>query len=250
MPPSPGPNLAAEHTPRAIARRLKAATRHSYLGDVVLGAVDGTVTTFAVVAGVAGAGLKGEVAVILGLANLLADGFSMAAGNYLSSKSQREVVARAREIEERHIDEIPEGEREEIRQIFAGKGFDGGMLEGIVKVITNDRRRWVDTMITEELGLQLDTPAPWRAALSTFAAFVVVGMVPLVPFLLPMGLGPGGIFVSSTAATALSFFVVGSMKGLVVGRWWLTSGLEILGIGGAAAALAYLVGVLLAGVGG
>ena len=92
--------LDAEHTPAAIRRRLRSATEHSYLRDFVLGAMDGTVTTFAVVAGVAGAGLPSGVAIVLGIANLLADGFSMAAGNYLSTKTDRQLVDRARRIED------------------------------------------------------------------------------------------------------------------------------------------------------
>ena len=117
--------------------------------------MDGTVTTFAVVAGVAGAGLPRGVAIILGMANLLADGFSMAAGNYLSTKTDRELVDRARRVEEMHVEQVPDGEREEVRQIFAAKGFEGQILDEIVNVITTDRRRWVDTMLTEELGLRL-----------------------------------------------------------------------------------------------
>lgn len=84
--------LREEHTMEAIAARLAAATKHTYLSDFVLGAVDGTVTTFAVVAGVSGAGLSRGVAIVLGLANVLADGFSMAVGNYLKANSDHEVV--------------------------------------------------------------------------------------------------------------------------------------------------------------
>ena len=96
MPDNKPSELEAEHTAEAIARRLAAANTHSYLGDVVLGAVDGTITTFAVVCGVAGAGLSTGVAIILGLANILADGFSMAVSNYLRADSDRQLVARAR----------------------------------------------------------------------------------------------------------------------------------------------------------
>jgi VIT1/CCC1 family predicted Fe2+/Mn2+ transporter len=235
-------SLAEQHTPAAIRERIESGPSHSYLGDFVLGAIDGCVTTFAVVAGVAGANLTPTIVIILGLANLLADGFSMAVGNFLGTKSDREVVERIRRMEEMHIDQIPEAEREEIRQIFAGKGFDGGLLEKIVEVITRDRRRWVDTMITEEWGLQLETPSPWKSGLATFAAFVLAGAVPLVPFLLPIPWTTQATFAVSAVATAVTFFAVGVAKGFVVQRspWW--SGLETLLVGGGAAALAYGVG--------
>src|SRR5262245_3025507 len=116
-------SLAEQHTPKAIRERLARGPAHSYLGDFVLGAIDGCVTTFAVVAGVAGAGLSPTVVIIMGLANVLADGFSMAVGNFLGTKSDRQVVERIRRMEEMHIDKVPDAEREEIRQIFAGKGF-------------------------------------------------------------------------------------------------------------------------------
>ena len=234
--------LADQHTPSAIESRLAEATAHSYLGDFVLGAVDGTVTTFAVVSGVAGAGLEKEVAVILGLANLLADGFSMAVGNYLGTKSEVEVVERVRRSEERHIEEIPEGEREEIRQIFAAKGFSGPLLEEIVHVITQDRKQWVDTMLTEEFGLRLRSPSPVRAALATFSAFVLVGFLPLAPFVLPVA--EERTFLVSSVATAATFFLIGVAKGFVVHRSLMRSGLETFGIGCAAAAMAYGVGLL------
>lgn len=240
--------LVELHTPRAISDRLAAATEHSYLRDFVLGAVDGTVTTFAVVSGVAGAELSASVAIILGFANLLADGFSMAAGNFLSVRADRQVVERARQIEEMHIEQVPEGEREEIRQIFAGKGFEGALLDRVVEVITDDRRRWVDTMLTEEIGLQLEKPNPWRAALSTFMAFVSAGFVPLIPFVL-MRLSPRATFLVSAIMTGMTFFLIGTCKGFVVNRPWLPSGLETFLVGGAAAALSYAVGVFLRGLG-
>jgi VIT1/CCC1 family predicted Fe2+/Mn2+ transporter len=235
------------HTSDAIATRLSSATEHSYLGDFVLGAVDGTVTTFAIVAGVAGAQIEGGVAIaiVLGLANVLADGFSMAVSNFLRTRSDREVVERFRRMEEAHIDEVPEAEREEIRQIFASKGFGGEILDEVVEVITRDRKRWVDTMLTEEWGLQLDTPEPKRAAATTFFGFVLAGLIPLAPLFFAPLWSPNTTFLLSAACAGLAFFGIGLFQGCVVRRRPWGSAVETLIIGGGAATLAYTVGVLL-----
>jgi VIT1/CCC1 family predicted Fe2+/Mn2+ transporter len=242
--------LRKMHTPAAIRERIESGPAHSYLGDFVLGAIDGCITTFAIVAGVAGAGLTQgpTIIIILGLANLLADGFSMAASNFLGTKSERQIVDRVRRMEEMHIDKIPEAEREEIRQIFAGKGFDGSLLEKIVEVITRDRRRWVDTMITEEWGLPLETPSPWKSGLATFASFVLAGAVPLLPFFLPIAWTAATAFAVSAVATGIAFLIIGVAKGLIVQRSPLLSGIETLLVGGGAAVLAYGVGYWLRAV--
>jgi len=234
--------LDIEHSPAAVRTRLAKAKHQSYLGDFVLGAIDGCVTTFAVVSGAVGANLPNAVAVILGFANLAADGFSMAASNYQRAKSDKEWMDKARRSEEQHIDTVPEGEREEIRQIFAAKGFSGEQLEQAVQVITRDRRRWVDTMMTDELGLRLEYPSPLRAALATFAGFSGAGLVPLLPLLLPTALGPAHVFPTSIVATALTFVVIGALKGQALNRSKSRSALETLVIGSAAAALAYAAG--------
>jgi VIT1/CCC1 family predicted Fe2+/Mn2+ transporter len=242
-------DLKAEHEASAIEARLAAAKQNSYVGDAVLGAIDGCVTTFAVVAGTAGAALPAAVAIVLGLANLIADGFSMAASNYQRAKSEHELLARARETEERHVREVPEGEREEVRQIYAAKGFQGEVLEEIVAGITRDRERWVDTMLIEELGLRLDPPVPGVAALTTFLGFCAAGIVPLLPYFLPV-LNGEQVFATSTAATAATFFGIGVLKGRTLQQPPLKSGLETLLIGGGAATLAYIAGVLLRGLTG
>src|SRR5207253_8566578 len=113
--------MEQEHTADAIRARLSKPPRQSYLRDWVYGGIDGSVTTFAVVSGVAGAHLSPTVILILGVANLAGDGFSMAASNYSATRTEREELETLRRIEERHIDEHPEGEREEVRQIFAAK---------------------------------------------------------------------------------------------------------------------------------
>lgn len=238
-------NTRADHTamhrPEAIRQRLATQRSHSYIGDAILGGIDGCVTTFAVVAGAVGGGFSSLVVVVLGFANLIADGFSMGVSNYQSTKSQQEQVEEARRSEIEHIHRYPEGEREEVRQIFAAKGFEGEVLEQVVDVITRNETLWVDTMLTEELGLQIDSPCPVRAAWTTFGAFLLVGFLPLLPFILP-GLSPGAVFPISAVVTAGAFFGVGAAKGVVVQRPVLRSGTETLLMGGGAAALAYFVG--------
>jgi VIT1/CCC1 family predicted Fe2+/Mn2+ transporter len=231
--------LRAEHTPAAISARLTSAARQSYLGDAVLGAVDGTVTTFAIVAGSLGAGISGTIALVLGLANVVADGFSMAASNYLKCKSDGEIVERARRIEEHHVEMFPDGEREEVRQLFSRKGFEGRALEEVVAVVTSDRKRWVDTMLTEEHGLPLKGPTPARAALTTFAAFLVAGAIPLIPLVAFEGRAS---FQASAAATAAAFLAIGILKAKVTARSLARSAAETLLVGSAAAALAFFVG--------
>lgn len=243
-------DLVAAHTPERIRHRLETPTSHSYLRDFVYGAIDGTVTTFAVVSGVAGAGLSTGVILVLGMANLVGDGFSMAASNYLGTKTEEEQRKKARRTEEHHIAHYPEGEREEIRQIFASKGFEGEKLEHVVEVITANRERWVDTMLVEELGLPLKGPSAIRAAITTLVAFVLVGLIPLVAFIYnyfsPMGwVNP---YVASTVLTGVAFFFVGAAKSWFVDESWYRAGIETLLIGGGAASLAYIVGVLLGAV--
>jgi len=233
--------LEHEHRREVIRDRLQKEKGHSYLGDAVLGGIDGGVTTFAVVAGAIGGGFSNLVIIVLGFANVLADGFSMAVSNYLGTKSRREHVEKARITEEEHIEKIPEGEREEIRQIFLQKGFEGDILEKIVTIITEDQKRWVDTMLTEELGLQLDGPHPLRAALSTFIAFLTIGILPLLPFIFPQ-LGKHHAFLISSIIVGITFSGIGIVKGLVLKKSMIRSGLETLLTGGGAAILSYYVG--------
>ena len=246
--------LKAEHTPDAVHRRLKDGPAHSYLRDFVYGAIDGAVTTFAVVAGVVGAQLSAGVIVILGLANLFADGFSMAVSNFLGTRAEEHQRQRMRRVEREHIMRYPAGEREEVRQIFAGKGFEGEDLERAVDTITSDVDRWIDTMMTDELGMSLQGPNPWRAAGSTIIAFVAIGFIPLLIFVFDFVAGPSmsidQAFLYSALLTGVAFFLVGAAKSRFIDRAWWRSGLETLIVGGLAAAIAYGIGVGLRGVAG
>ena len=201
-------------------------------------------TTFAVVAGAVGAQLSGGVVIVLGFANLVADGFSMAVSNYLGTKSEQEVVEMARRNERHHIRHVPEGEREEVRQIFASKGLSADVIDKIVEVITNNPWLWVETMLQEEHGLQLNGRRPMRAALATFCAFTVFGLVPLLPFSIQLWEG-GTRFAASCVLTGLAFAGVGATKARLLERPLLRSALETLLTGGGAAALAYLIGAWL-----
>lgn len=228
--------LEYSHTPEAIRSRLARGARVSYLRDWIYGAIDGAVTTFAIVAGVAGAGLPPAVVLLLGFANLAADGFAMGASNYSGTKAEWEAYRRVLEVERQHIALIPEGEREEIRQIFERKGFGGADLERVVQLISGDPVLWAETMAVEEYGLSPTIRSPARAAMATFAAFMLCGAIPLVTFLAVGGLG------ASVAATAATFFGVGAIKS----RWspvgWWRSGLETLLIGLSAASIAFVIG--------
>jgi VIT1/CCC1 family predicted Fe2+/Mn2+ transporter len=234
--------LEHEHSHEAIAERLE-NVRHNYIRDFIYGGIDGSVTTFAVVSGVAGAELSTVVVLILGFANLIADGFSMAASNYLGTKAELDDYRRIERIEHRHIELEPDGEREEIRQIYLKKGFEGDDLEQAVDLITSDRDIWVKTMLSEEYGLPAEIRSAWKAALSTFAAFTICGLIPLVPYL--FAAAGNAKFAMSSVLTGITFFLIGSLKS----RWstssWLRSGLETLLVGGLAATLAYAVGMLI-----
>jgi len=235
------PLLEHSHEPHDIAQRLREGPRISYLRDWVYGGIDGTVTTFAIVAGAVGADLSNRYLLILGMANLLADGFSMAAANYSGTKAEIEEYRFVRHMEERHIEQAPDGEREEIRQIFAAKGFKGKTLEAAVEVITSEKEHWIDMMMTEEHGLPRITRSPITAGVITFLAFVICGFIPVVPF----AFGLSASISLSVAMAAVVFFFIGSLRS----RWspihWLRTGTEVLVIGLVSAGLAYLVGDLL-----
>jgi vacuolar iron transporter family protein len=200
--------LEHSHTRQAILERLGRSPRSNYLRDFIYGGIDGAVTTFAIVAGVVGAHLSASVVLLLGFANLAADGFAMAASNYSGTKAERDDYERVLGVERRHVAMAPEGEREEIRQIFEAKGFAGDDLERAVNVITSDRMLWLRTMATEEYGLAPTLRSPVRAGLSTVAAFILCGCVPLVSFL-----SSGGL-TACVAATGATFFGVGAIKSL------------------------------------
>ncbi len=221
----------------------------AYIHDIVYGANDGIVTTFAVVSGVAGADLSPSVVVILGFANVLADGLSMGLGNYLSSKSRADNYQRVLKEELKEIEEIPHIEREEVREIFEAKGFSGSDLDRAVQIITADKKTWADFMMREEHGLMPEEDGkPVLHALATFFAFLFFGSIPIIPYLFTYSTTEH--FTVAVASTAVALLIVGLLRSWVTRERLIKGPLEILTVGTLCAAAAYIVGVFLKGLAG
>lgn len=214
-----------------------------YLGEFVYGGIDGSVTTFAVVAGAAGANLDSSVVVILGFANLIADGFAMSVGSYLSTKSEKESYQKHKDIEYWEVDNLPEKEREEIREIYTAKGFEGQLLEDIVAKITEDKDRWVDVMMKEELEMAEESKSPIAMGGVTYLSFLLFGFIPLFIYLLDT-INPltQNLFLTSSVLTLAVFGLIGYLKAVVNQTLIWRSVLETLFLGTAAATLSYIVG--------
>ncbi|MEK7082460.1 MAG: VIT1/CCC1 transporter family protein, partial [Patescibacteria group bacterium] len=211
-----------------------------YLKDIIFGANDGIITTFAVVAATVGGGLSPATILIVGFANLFADGFSMATGNYLGTKSEIDFYKKEEAEEYREVKEIPEKERQEIRDILSAKGYAGADLEQMTTLICSNEKFWVDFMMREELNLNNPEGAsPMINGLITFAAFVGAGVIPLLPYL---ALGADASFRSAVVFTAAALFAVGALRHFFSRASWFVLGLEMLAVGGTAAGIAYGIG--------
>lgn len=244
---------AVAHDPRRIARAADeehGGAGDQYLGDLVYGGLDGVVTTFAVVSGVAGAALGSEVILILGLANLLADGFSMASGAYLSTKSEHEYYQREAERERWEIENFPEGERAELLELYQKRGYTREDAEALVEIQSRDPDRWVKAMMVDELGMLPVERKPLTSAGATLAAFVLAGALPLLVYVVGLfrPIPDQTAFLASVVLAALALFGLGAAKVFVTERNPIRSGLEMLAVGGLAAAVAYGVGAFLKGI--
>lgn len=238
-------NDPAEYREDSIHQRTGWLNKYQkYLAEFVYGGIDGSVTTFAVVAGSSGAGLDSSVIIILGFANLIADGFSMSVGSYLSNKSELESFEKHKRIEHWEVENLPEQEKEEVRNIFREKGFEGELLKQVVEVITDDKDRWVDLMMKEELEMIKQPKSPLAMGAVTFVSFIFVGLVPLLIYILDyMTASPiEYLFSSSIAMTFLAFFGIGFLKSIVNQTGKLKSIAETIFLGAAAALLAYYTG--------
>lgn len=217
-----------------------------YIGEFVYGGIDGSVTTFAVVAGAAGAQLDSAVVIILGFANLIADGFAMSVGSYLSTKSEKQKYQKHKNTEYWEVDHMPEKEREEVREIYVAKGFEGELLEQVVDQITADKDRWVDVMMKEELEMAEETKSPLAMGAVTFVSFVILGFIPLIIYVIDYTVGTtADLFLYSAVMTFIIFGIIGWAKSYVTNTSRIRGMMETLFLGGSAAVLAYIVGDVL-----
>ena len=236
-----------KHKEKELHSQGSGVINKEYIGEFVYGGIDGAITTFAVVAGAEGASLGFAVVVILGVANLIADGFSMSVGNFFSTKAERDNFRKHRQIEYWEVENLPEKEEQEIREIYQAKGFRGELLEQVVEVITADKDVWVDTMMKEELEMTKSNKAPYKTAGMTFFSFVIVGSVPLLSYLFT-GTGPSiqeDLFLYSCILTGVALAFIGSLKSIVTEKNVFFGIFETLLLGGLAAFLAYFVGDVL-----
>tara|TARA_R110002110_G_scaffold415858_1_gene658562 strand:+ start:17425 stop:18183 length:759 start_codon:yes stop_codon:yes gene_type:complete len=228
------------HSADAIQSRLLEPDKGHYLKDALLGSMDGCVTCFALICGIYGAGYGYSVAIILGLASLFADGFSMATSNYFSTKSEQDKTNQLAKEEEKHIQIYPEGEKEEIRQIYFQKGFSGDILEQIVETITQDKKAWIETMLKEDHGLSLNYANPIISGLVTMVAFVVLGIFPLIPLIFANNLNSVPFYLI-TLFTGIAFCTIGTVKAIAIKESITKCILETLFVGAIAAIVAYSV---------
>ncbi len=220
---------------------------YNWLPDFVYGGIDGSVTTFAVVAGVEGASLPVAVILILGFANLIADGFSMASGKYLSDKTHQEQYQKLRNIEMRHVKEDFRKKDAELDRIISSYGFKGKDLDSAKKVFQANPEALVDLIMRNEHNMIEEGVNPIKGSIATFVSFVVVGLTPLMVYLLNplLQLNTNQLFVATAIATLTAMFFVGAIKSKFTDLHWSVSGLQTALLGGFAAGISYLVGFLL-----
>ncbi|MFL5755869.1 MAG: VIT1/CCC1 transporter family protein [Chloroflexota bacterium] len=238
----------APETPEQITSRERwhRSARSGTLRAVIFGVSDGLVSNLSLVMGVAGAAAahQGSSFVLLaGIAGLLAGAFSMAAGEYISMQSQRELFERQIALERAELEAMPEEEQRELAAVYRSKGFTTDEANRIAERLFRDPQTALDTLVREELGLDPDElGSPWGAAGGSFLAFAIGAAIPVIPYLLTTG---SAAFVASIVLSAIALFAVGAGVSLLTGRGILMSGSRQVAIGAAAAIVTYTVGSII-----
>jgi VIT1/CCC1 family predicted Fe2+/Mn2+ transporter len=221
----------------------RAGGRSGALRAAIFGVNDGLVSNLSLIFGVAGAGVDNDVVIVAGVAGLLAGAFSMAAGEYISVRTQREVYERLIHLEAHEIGSDPEAEREELAEIYVQRGLSRDLAERLATELMRDPEMALETHAREELGLDKEgLGSPLAAAGSSFVTFSLGAFVPLLPFLVSSG---DPAVVASAVLSGIALFGVGATISVLTGKFWLLSGLRMLAVGAAAAAVTYFVGKLL-----
>ena len=235
-------------SPEAIVRGegWHRSARSGTLRAIIFGVSDGLVSNLALVMGVAGASDEGRLILFTGIAGLLAGAFSMAAGEYISMQSQRELFERQIALEQAELEAMPAEEQQELAALYMAKGFPRAEAERVAARVFENPEHALDTLVREELGLDPDElGSPWGAAFGSFTAFAIGAAIPVLPYLFG---GGSAVFVTSLVLSLAALFIVGAGVSLLTGRSMLFSGARQVAIGAGAAAVTYAVGTLI-GVG-
>jgi VIT1/CCC1 family predicted Fe2+/Mn2+ transporter len=217
----------------------------SYIRDVVFGFGDGVNTSLGIVAGIGGATIGVDIVILAAIIGMFTGAKAMAVQNYLAVKSQKEILESEIEREEYEIENKPEDERKEIEQIYKAKGFEGDELKLVVDRITSDKKIWLKTMLTEELGLNLEIIGnPIKGAIVMFVSFLIGGVLPILPYFI-VKIGFINNFVALMIAISISLassFIIGAIKGRLAKKSWIKGGLEMSLLGTGIALLGYGIG--------
>jgi VIT1/CCC1 family predicted Fe2+/Mn2+ transporter len=215
------------------------ASRGAALRNFVFGTSDGLVTVLAFVAGVSASLATRRLVLMAGLAEMFAGAVSMGLGAFLGTRAERDWYERERQREELEVAKIPHLEKEELRDIYRRKGLDGETLERVVDAFTANEKRWVDIMMTEELGLTPVDSSPWSAGLVVGFSYVLAAAVPLLPYVFLVG---NAALLASAAITAVALAAVGVAKARLTQRPQLRAGVETMLTGLVGSAVCWSIG--------
>ena len=237
------PGHSLPHSVDEIGRRHRGVESGGNLRAAVFGVNDGLISNASLIMGIAGATADNHLILLSGVAGLIAGAFSMAAGEYVSVRSQREMYEYQIGLEREELEHYPEAEAEELALIYEARGHTREEAVSMAKNLTADPEKALATLAREELGLNPeDLGSPWGAALFSFFSFGLGAAIPLAPFLFAAG---SASLAAAVAATSIALFAVGATLSLFTGRSALFSGLRMLAIGAAAGGFTYLIGTLL-----
>ena len=217
----------------------------NYIRDIVFGFGDGVNTSLGIVAGIGGASVGVDIVILAAIIGMFTGAKAMAVQNYLAVKSQIEILQSEIKREEYEIENAPEDERKEIEEIYKSKGFAGEELNMVVNKITSNKGVWLKTMLTEELGLNLEILGnPVKGAIVMFISFLIGGILPILPYFI-VKTGLINNFTALLIAISMSLsssFMIGAIKGRLAKKSWVKGGLEMSLLGTGIALLGYGIG--------